>query len=177
MQCLLALNRFRLVYTDETSCSCLVDGQWGSRHGGSNDAGMHRFGTPVEEVEGDRLRHLPVLTTHQGRDRESGPGFWRIAEGAAEMEHESSTPGRGTPESAAWFRDKLAELDVGQSALARRMIAAGDDRQFETILRSLRRMASGDARVSGEMRALLCLMAEAGMWQDEVAKLRTGEAA
>ena len=93
------------------------------------------------------------------------------------MEHESSTPGRGTPESAAWFRDKLAELDVGQSALARRMIAAGDDRQFETILRSLRRMASGDARVSGEMRALLCLMAEAGMWQDEVAKLRTGEAA
>ena len=76
------------------------------------------------------------------------------------MEQETSTPGRGSPESAAWFRSKLEQLDLGQSDLARRMIAAGDDRQFDTILRSLRRMASGEARVSGEMRALLCLLAE-----------------
>ena len=78
------------------------------------------------------------------------------------MEQETSTPGRGTAESAAWFRGKLEELGEGQSSLARRMIAAGDDRQFDTILRSLRRMASGEARVSGEMRALLCVLGELG---------------
>ncbi len=71
------------------------------------------------------------------------------------MEQETITPGRGSPESAAWFRDKLAALNMSQSALARLMIERGDDRQMTTVLRSLSRMASGDARVSGEMRALL----------------------
>ena len=68
---------------------------------------------------------------------------------------ETSTPGRGSAESAAWFRDKLAALGISQSALARLMLEHGDDRQKATILRSLSRMASGEARVSGEMRALL----------------------
>ena len=77
------------------------------------------------------------------------------------MEQETSTPGRGSPESAAWFRDKLEVLGMGQSALARLMIAHGDDRQFATILRSVGRMASGEARVSGEMRALLGMLQEA----------------
>lgn len=76
------------------------------------------------------------------------------------MEQDTSTPGRGTAESAAWFRAKLGELQIGQSALARLMLAHGDDRQMTTILRSLSRMASGDARVSGEMRALLGVLAE-----------------
>ncbi len=71
------------------------------------------------------------------------------------MEQETIIPGRGSSESAAWFRDKLEALQMSQSGLARLMIDRGDDRQMTTILRSLSRMASGDARVSGEMRALL----------------------
>ena len=73
---------------------------------------------------------------------------------------ETSTPGRGSPESAAWFRERLHVLGIGQSALARLMLEHGDDRQLATILRSLGRMANGDARVSGEMRALLGVMSE-----------------
>lgn len=83
------------------------------------------------------------------------------------MDQELSTPGRGTPESAAWFRAKLAQLGIGHSALARRMIAAGDDRQLTTIVRTLSRMASGDARVSGEMRALLSVLSERGMLEKQ----------
>lgn len=77
------------------------------------------------------------------------------------MEQETSTPGRGSPESAAWFREKLSSLGLGQSALARLMLASGDDRQMNTILRTLSRMANGEARVSGEMRALLGLLEKA----------------
>ncbi len=56
------------------------------------------------------------------------------------MEHdtttlETATPGRGTPRSAAWFREQLEALGVGNSALARAMIENGDDRQFDTIVR------------------------------------------
>jgi hypothetical protein len=71
---------------------------------------------------------------------------------------ETATPGRGTPESAAWFREQLEALGVGNSALARAMIENGDDRRFDTIVRGLRRMATGEARVSGEMRASLTMM-------------------
>lgn len=74
------------------------------------------------------------------------------------MTLEAATPGRGTPESAAWFREQLEALGIGNSALARAMIENGDDRQFDTIVRGLRRMATGEARVSGEMRALLTIM-------------------
>ena len=77
------------------------------------------------------------------------------------MEQETSTPGRGNPESAAWFRAQLQALGTSQSNLARFMIQCGDDRQFATILRSMGRMATGDARVSGEMRALLGSMERA----------------
>ena len=71
------------------------------------------------------------------------------------MEVETTTPGRGSPESAQWFRDALERLEMSQSALTRLMLEHGDDRQPATIMRTLSRMASGDARVSGEMRALL----------------------
>lgn len=91
------------------------------------------------------------------------------------MEQETSTPGRGSEESAAWFRAKLKELGIGQSALARRMIAAEDDRQFSTILRSISRMATGDARVSGEMRALLCVLGAMKTALREVEMLEGGE--
>ena len=62
---------------------------------------------------------------------------------------------RGTDESGAWFKGKLVELGVSQADLARTLRHYGDDRPFDTILRGLRRMAAGDARVNGEMRAWL----------------------
>ncbi len=71
---------------------------------------------------------------------------------------EAKTASRGSPESAAWLRARLVELDLTQSSLARQMVSLGDDRDLDTILRALRRMASGEARVSGEMRVILALL-------------------
>jgi hypothetical protein len=48
---------------------------------------------------------------------------------------ETATPGRGTPESPAWFREQLEALGIGNSALARAMVENGDDRQLDTIVR------------------------------------------
>jgi hypothetical protein len=70
-------------------------------------------------------------------------------------------PARGSPESAAWFRAALEALGETQSSLARLMKRKGDDRQPNTILRNIQRMASGDARVSGEMRVILTMMQRA----------------
>lgn len=56
------------------------------------------------------------------------------------------------------FRAKIAGLGLTQSGLARRMKELGDDRDEKNILRSIQRMVAGDARVSGEMRALLGLL-------------------
>jgi hypothetical protein len=56
------------------------------------------------------------------------------------------------------FRARIASLGLTQSGLARRMKELGDDRDEKNILRSIQRMVSGDARVSGEMRALLGLL-------------------
>ena len=53
------------------------------------------------------------------------------------------------------MRATLAELGLTQGALARHMKELGDDRDEKNILRSIQRMIAGDARVSGEMRALL----------------------
>jgi hypothetical protein len=70
-------------------------------------------------------------------------------------------PARGSPESAAWFRQALVDLGETQSSLARLMKRKGDDRQPNTILRTIQRMATGDARVSGEMRVILTMMQRA----------------
>jgi hypothetical protein len=67
----------------------------------------------------------------------------------------------GSPESAAYFRAALTELGETMSGFARLMKRKGDDRQPDTILRNLRRMAAGDARVSGEMRVILTMMLHA----------------
>jgi hypothetical protein len=56
------------------------------------------------------------------------------------------------------LRAKIAALGMTQSGLARRMKELGDDRDVHNILRSIQRMVAGDARFSGEMRALLGLM-------------------
>ena len=73
----------------------------------------------------------------------------------------SKGPIGGTPESAAWFRAMLEELGETQSSLARLMHRKGDDRQPATILRTIQRMANGEARVSGEMRVILTMMKRA----------------
>jgi hypothetical protein len=70
-------------------------------------------------------------------------------------------PVRGTPQSAAWFRAMLAELGETQASMARLMKRKGDDRNPETIARHMRRMATGEARVSGEMRVILTMMLRA----------------
>jgi hypothetical protein len=67
----------------------------------------------------------------------------------------------GTPESAAWFRAMLEELGETQASMARLMKRKGDDRQPATIERHMRRMANGEARVSGEMRVILTMMLRA----------------
>ena len=76
--------------------------------------------------------------------------------------NESSVTGPlgGNPESAEWFRDRLRALGQSQTGLARLLTSLGDDRQPGTILRSVQRMANGEARVSGEMRALLTLLGQ-----------------
>jgi hypothetical protein len=65
-----------------------------------------------------------------------------------------ATTGRD-PESAAWFRAKLAEVGHTKGSLSRLMKNCGDPRERKAILRSLERMSSGDARVSAEMHVLL----------------------
>jgi hypothetical protein len=58
------------------------------------------------------------------------------------------------------IRARIAALGMTQSGLARRMKELGDDRDEKNILRSIQRMVAGDARFSGEMRALLGLLGE-----------------
>ncbi len=64
-------------------------------------------------------------------------------------------PRGGTAKSAAEFRAALDEIGESQAGLVRLMIGHGDDRSPETIRRHLQRMASGEARLSGEMRVVL----------------------
>ncbi len=65
---------------------------------------------------------------------------------------------KGSPQSAAFFRAALAELDETQTGLARLIKRKGDDRQLSTIHRNIQRMALGEARVSGEMRVVLTML-------------------
>lgn len=74
------------------------------------------------------------------------------------------------------FRNRLDALSLSQSGLAVRLRDLGDDRSVETILRSIQRMATAEARVSGEMRVILRLLelnqfrvsrlADSVAWQD-----------
>jgi hypothetical protein len=68
------------------------------------------------------------------------------------------------------FRARIAALGLTQSGLARRMKQLGDDRDEKNILRSIQRMVAGDARVSGEMRALLGLLEEASLARPEASE-------
>ena len=62
---------------------------------------------------------------------------------------------QGNPESAAEFRAFLAEIGETQSGFARTLKRMGDDRGLATILRHVQRMATGEARISGEMRVIM----------------------
>ncbi len=79
-----------------------------------------------------------------------------VMQEVAEETHEPAP--RGTPESAAWFRAMLVEIGETQASLARLMKRKGDDRKLATIERNIRRIATGHARVSGEMRVVLTMM-------------------
>jgi hypothetical protein len=61
-----------------------------------------------------------------------------------------------TPEQ---FRAVLAQLGLTQTKLARKLVEFGDPRPYGTIIRSVQRMALGESKVSGEMHALLGLIA------------------
>jgi hypothetical protein len=81
-------------------------------------------------------------------------------------------PNTGTPESAAWFRAELEALGQTQTGFARWMQRRGDDRKPATIIRHIQRMASGEARVSGEMRVILSMMRKGAARAEKVAKAR-----
>lgn len=55
------------------------------------------------------------------------------------------------------YREKLEGLGLNQSSFAEMMANLGDNRELSTILRSVQRMATGEARVSGEMHVILTL--------------------
>ena len=59
--------------------------------------------------------------------------------------------------SANEFRAFLAEIGESQSGFARTLKRMGDDRQKGTILRHVQRMATGEARISGEMRVIMSI--------------------
>lgn len=64
-----------------------------------------------------------------------------------------------TPEElTSAFRSALDDLGLSQRGLAAKMMALGDGRAFETILRGVQRMATGEARVSGEMQVIMTLL-------------------
>jgi len=75
-------------------------------------------------------------------------------------------------ESAAWFRRRLREVDIGDRALAQRLIIAGDGRNPADILHSIQQMANGEVEVTGEMRALLQAISEGAQTEDCLVRAR-----
>lgn len=56
------------------------------------------------------------------------------------------------------FKRDILELGDTPFELVERMAKLGDRRSYETILRSVQRMLSGETRVSGEMKALVRML-------------------
>lgn len=85
--------------------------------------------------------------------------------------------------ATAAFRSELEELGLSQRGLATKMRALGDSRGFETVLRGVQRIATGDARVSGEMQVIMTLLlrerarakrlASAAQWSESEGALST----
>ncbi len=59
--------------------------------------------------------------------------------------------------SAEEFRAFLKEIGESQSSFARVLKRIGDDREKATIVRHVQRMATGEARISGEMRVIMAI--------------------
>ena len=78
----------------------------------------------------------------------------RIRARASEMVAETTA----LHEDAEWFRATLKRLGHTQTSFGRWMGELGDTRPEDTIARSIRRMATGEAKVPGEMRVLLHLL-------------------
>jgi hypothetical protein len=77
---------------------------------------------------------------------------------------ENKTPNQVTVE----FQADINELNESPVELADRMSMLGDYRPYNTILRGVQRMLSGETRVSGEMKVLVTMM----MRQQRRLKLR-----
>lgn len=73
------------------------------------------------------------------------------------MSEEQKNDRAGTPISADEFRAFLLEIGESQSSFARTLKRMGDDRADGTILRHVQRMATGEARISGEMRVIMSI--------------------
>lgn len=56
------------------------------------------------------------------------------------------------------LKAELEKLGWSQTGFAGLMTALGDNREVKTVLRSIQRMANGDARLSGEMQVILTLL-------------------
>lgn len=61
-------------------------------------------------------------------------------------------------DDATELRTGLDQLGFSQSRFAGLLTALGDRREIKTVLRSIQRMATGDARLSGEMQVILTLL-------------------
>lgn len=61
-------------------------------------------------------------------------------------------------QTAETLRTTLEALLETQYGLAKRLAELGDQRPFNTILRSIQRMAAGETRISGEMQAILGML-------------------
>ena len=73
-------------------------------------------------------------------------------------------------ESSADLRHAIYDLGFNQSSLARIMQVYGDDRIEQTIARNIRSMLAGSIRISGEIKAILNMLAslkEAGLMPDD----------
>jgi hypothetical protein len=62
------------------------------------------------------------------------------------------------PIDAEALRASIESMSMNQSSFAGHLSELGDKRELKTILRSIQRMASADARVSGEMQVILTLL-------------------
>jgi hypothetical protein len=114
--------------------------------GGTSDAATHPMELPVGQKADQGFNHdpLPAQPVGRGSNGSLPTGEFRMEEPMGQEYSE--------------LRARIAALGMNQSSLARTMKELGDDRDEKNILRSIQRMVAGDARVSGEMRALLGLL-------------------
>jgi hypothetical protein len=70
------------------------------------------------------------------------------------------------------LRAEIEALGFNQSSFARRLQELGDNRPIKSIIRSVQRMVSGEARVGGETRGVVGLLEETQVLRQGVVKSR-----